>query len=190
MAFSTGFCYVQYFYFPKKTNAKVGFFFYTIGNIVLTDMLYFVQLYCIKFYTVHLNIRFMVIGITINLPTLVTRYKAQTDAGRSKRPASAERKSGGGSWRMQKQATGEQRQCGSAEQELPMRSVWNLCELRDTAQPGKNRENTWLMEIMTKWKWAGVQATVAGMTIAQASFCAIWKIKEVRKGPVNVLRRT
>lgn len=64
---------------------------------------------------------------------LSTRYKAQTDAGGSQRSASTQGESSGNPRRLQEQAAGQQRQCRGAQQELPVWSVWDLCELWDPA---------------------------------------------------------
>ena len=71
------------------------------------------------------------------LCALSTRYKAQTNAGRSECSAPTPGESGSSSRRVQKQAAGQQRQRRGAQQELPVWSVWDLCELWDPAEPGK-----------------------------------------------------
>lgn len=79
------------------------------------------------------------ICIRLQLPTLCcsTRHKAQTDAGGSQCSATAQGESGGGSGRLQEQAAGQQRQRWGSQQELPVWSVWDLCELWDPTEPGK-----------------------------------------------------
>lgn len=69
--------------------------------------------------------------------SLSTRHKAQADPGRSHRSASTQRESGDGSRQLQEQAARQQRQHRGAQQEPSVWSVWDHCELWDTAYPGK-----------------------------------------------------
>lgn len=83
--------------------------------------------------------QFLTFGIylTLNSLSLFDRYKAQNDVGRSQCSAPAQGQSGGSSSRLQEQASGQQRQRRAAQQELPVWSLRDICELWDPAESGR-----------------------------------------------------